>query len=213
MNTFLFPQKAEASFLWRGALTLLYTLFIFAMVPVFPTLWDYAFGLFPNVLEKFVFWLVGLVGVGYFAFFIYVRRNRDLLFYLWSAILFLAYYPLVYSLSEYPAERFHVAEYGVLSILAYRWLHVPVGTIWVYPGVLGYAFLVGTIDEAIQYFLPGRFFEFRDMSINWASALVATCLIAFVERARRKRGLKKATTERLNHGGDRIGTQASNTRP
>lgn len=185
MNSLLFPQKAGISFLRRGVLTLLYTLLIFAMVPVFPTLWDRVSGLFPNVLEKLVFWLVGLVGLAYFAFFIYIKRNRNPLFYFSSAILFLSYYPLVYFLSEYPAERFHVAEYGILSILAYRWLRVPVDTMWVYPAVLGYTFLVGTIDEVIQYFLPDRFFEFRDMSINWISALVAICLIAIAEKAKR----------------------------
>ena len=62
-----------------------------------------------------------------------------------------------------PEEAVHFVEYGVLGILLYRALaeHIPDPTVYVAAVLVG--LLVGTVDEIIQWLVPGRFWDFRDI--------------------------------------------------
>jgi hypothetical protein len=63
------------------------------------------------------------------------------------------------------AEAFHFAEYGLLAILFYRmWTDLDDWAIVALPLVAGA--LVGTLDEWVQWFIPIRAGEMRDVVIN-----------------------------------------------
>lgn len=62
-------------------------------------------------------------------------------------------------------ERFHFVEYGLLTLLFFRvWRGLP----WRAAAVLSFTavLLVGTLDEWIQWFVPGRVGEWRDVLLN-----------------------------------------------
>jgi VanZ family protein len=49
-----------------------------------------------------------------------------------------------------------------------------------YAWILLYSIVTGTIDEIIQFFLPNRVYEFRDMMVNWLSSIISTGLLLLV---------------------------------
>lgn len=62
-------------------------------------------------------------------------------------------------------ERFHFIEYGLITALFYRaWRPVPDGSPIVMPILAG--FIVGTLDEWFQWFIPARVGEVRDVLLN-----------------------------------------------
>jgi hypothetical protein len=71
-----------------------------------------------------------------------------------------------YRLMGQPEEAVHLLEYGVLGILLYPVLaeRIPDPTVYVAAILIG--ILVGTVDELIQWLVPGRFWDFRDIVLN-----------------------------------------------
>ena len=65
-------------------------------------------------------------------------------------------------------ERFHFVEYGLMTLLFYRaWSYTNDGSLLILP-VLS-ALLVGIAEEWLQWFIPARVGEFRDVMLNlWA---------------------------------------------
>ena len=75
-----------------------------------------------------------------------------------------------------PEEAVHFVEYGVLGVLLFRaFVHtIPDAGVYVAAWLLGT--LLGGVDELIQWAVPKRYFDFRDIALNSAScglALVA----------------------------------------
>ena len=76
-----------------------------------------------------------------------------------------------------PEEAVHFLEYGVLGVLLYRALRprVPDATVFIAAALVG--ILVGTVDEIIQWVVPERFWDFRDIALNGgASVLIQVAL-------------------------------------
>jgi hypothetical protein len=62
-------------------------------------------------------------------------------------------------------ERFHFVEYGLITALFYRaWRPVGDGSPIVLPVIVGV--LVGTLEEWLQWFIPARVGEVRDVLLN-----------------------------------------------
>jgi VanZ family protein len=65
-------------------------------------------------------------------------------------------------------ERFHFVEYGLLTLLFYRaWRHRADLAMVLLP--LAAVLTVGTLDEGVQWFVPGRVGEWRDVLLNGAA--------------------------------------------
>jgi len=84
----------------------------------------------------------------------------------------LAGYGKMLALLPVPAERVHLAQYGVLAFLLYRPLNLRFRGGGTYAAALVLSALAGWGDEIIQYYLPGRYFEWRDVGLNAVSALL-----------------------------------------
>ncbi|MFV2073106.1 MAG: VanZ family protein [Thermoanaerobaculales bacterium] len=83
-----------------------------------------------------------------------------------------------------PEEAVHFLEYGVLGVLLYRALRprIPDATIFAAGALVG--ILVGTVDEVIQWVVPDRFWDFRDVALNGgASVLIQVALWRLASRA------------------------------
>jgi len=171
-------NEQKRRFLHRGIVTLLYTGLIFASLPLFPTVWSFLFQKAPNLLQAITYIGVPLVAASCLAYAAFKKRVRDLLFWLWSALFFFSYVPLAHFYCEFPAERLHMAEYGLLVFLAYWALRVRMETGWIYAVILLYSLAIGFLDETVQGILPNRVYEFKDITTNWASSFFATALVA-----------------------------------
>jgi hypothetical protein len=65
-------------------------------------------------------------------------------------------------------ERFHFVEYGLITLLFYRaWRPLDDGSVFLLP-VLA-SLLVGTLEEWLQWFIPGRVGDMRDIFLNGAA--------------------------------------------
>ena len=164
----------------RWSLVLVYTGTIYATLSVVPGLWGEAFRLTQGRVD----FAVPVIAFG-FAIWIVVRIARKQVGELrprWQtvgAVLLLAglYSWLLLWLSQSPAERFHLAEYGVLSLLTYRACRLDAGqTGAVLVGLL-VASVLGAGDEFIQWTLPNRVFEWKDVWLNILSAGLGMSLV------------------------------------
>jgi len=72
-----------------------------------------------------------------------------------------------------PEEAIHFLEYGMLGILLYRALQPRIQDVSVFLAAALVGVLVGTVDELIQWIVPGRYWDFRDIGLN-AGACVLT---------------------------------------
>ena len=93
------------------------------------------------------------------------------------------------SLMGQPEEAVHFLEYGVLGVLLYRALrlHIPDPGIFVAGALLG--IIVGTVDEILQWLVPDRFWDFRDLVLNGgASVLVQIAVWRVVPKPKSRVG-------------------------
>lgn len=101
-----------------------------------------------------------------------------------------AAYLLVFVRMANPAERTHLIEYGVVSILAYEALaerarngrQVPV------PALLAIILTsaIGVLDECVQAILPNRVFDPRDILFNALAAIMAILSTVALSWARQR---------------------------
>lgn len=71
-----------------------------------------------------------------------------------------------------PEEALHLVEYGVLSLLLYRAFRHRYPDCGAYVTSLLLGSILGISDEFIQWALPGRFFDLRDVLINVLAVLL-----------------------------------------
>jgi len=84
---------------------------------------------------------------------------------------------LLVELSRSPAERLHLLEYGLLSYLTYRACRLSFEQRTA--AIVGafVAALIGTGDEMIQWVLPNRVFEWKDVGLNVISSVLGMTLV------------------------------------
>jgi len=77
-----------------------------------------------------------------------------------------------------PEETVHFLEYGVLGVLLFRALstHIHDGSVFAAGALIG--ILVGIFDEVIQWFVPGRYWDYRDIVINGGASILVQIAIS-----------------------------------
>lgn len=68
-------------------------------------------------------------------------------------------------------ERFHILEYGLLAGLFYWALRPGAGRLALLMALLAAA-IFGVLDEAVQWLVPTRVGEMRDVLLNWSAAAI-----------------------------------------
>ena len=81
-------------------------------------------------------------------------------------------------ISTTPAEGLHFFQYGVLGALTFRAMSHRTQDVGIYVGAAILGGIVGTIDEAIQWTLPNRYWDIRDIAFNFSGAVLAQIFIA-----------------------------------
>lgn len=77
-----------------------------------------------------------------------------------------------------PEERIHLLEYGLLSFLVFRVYPSDWSSIFRYWQTFLTVSFIGTLDEIIQYFIPARVGDVRDILLNIISGLLGLVLTA-----------------------------------
>lgn len=101
------------------------------------------------------------------------RRPRNII----VGISVLVVYGFLLHWLSIPAERIHLAQYGILVWLIWRAVKDQPGGGAAYVLAWGLASLAGWGDEIIQHFLPERYFQWSDVGLNAVSAGLGLILV------------------------------------
>jgi hypothetical protein len=116
----------------------------------------------------FVYFVISIVTVTFIASLSYVRRQnfktRSSL--LWLSVIAIIFIGYTIHLRKIPAEAVHFLQYGILGFLLFRALAHQTHDYSIYFTAAIIGCLIGTIDETIQWLVPGRFWELRDIWLN-----------------------------------------------
>jgi len=115
------------------------------------------------------------------------RRGRR---EIWVALAVVSAYFMTWVRIETSEERTHLFEYGLVAVLVYQALlervrngrQVPAP----YAVSVAATALLGLFDEGIQWLLPERFFDIRDVGFNALAALMAVAASLALSWARRR---------------------------
>lgn len=85
---------------------------------------------------------------------------------------------LALEMMDTPAEAVHFIEYGLLGLLAFRAFAIRGRDPLVYLNAALVCALVSTVDEALQWMTPGRYWDIRDLGNNAAASALALAALA-----------------------------------
>lgn len=165
-------------------IALAYVLFVFLTVPVFPEIWVRLRHHTGAGIAH-----VGTILVGAVAAWCAVHACRRALAEraLWRLpvlLLVLASYAWILRVfGQFPAERLHLLEYGFMAFVLQRALRFDLPTLRAYAWALGLTALLGFVDESIQWVLPQRFFELKDVALNVMAGSLGLALVALARGA------------------------------
>jgi hypothetical protein len=126
--------------------------------------------------------------------------KNPILFYAAMALIFASYLALLLFALPIVAEKMHLLEYGFLSYLALRAVQGAQGKIGTVPEaskgplwglshfsskqslyVVLIVIIVGSLDELIQGFTPGRYCELRDVILNIVSGILGLFVLKLLK--------------------------------
>lgn len=151
-----------------------YTLVIYISLPLLPSLWGKFASYAGNFTNYVVAVILGLIGI--FIIFYLIAKRKDTRNFIWLAILAFAY-ALGLNRLKLPVERIHFIEYGLLSVFVFRALRHSIHdkSIYLWSGII--VFCLGFLDEGIQYVLPNRVYDTRDVIVNGVAGVLGLLLI------------------------------------
>jgi len=160
-------RKIVLSWLW----VVLCALAIFFTVPL------------ARKIQNLVTILAGRSFFGYFVLFaiattilllgyiLYFRlKIRTLSNYIWLLLISAIYVYFTLKLWANPEEAIHFIEYGLLGFFLFKALSHHIGDKSIYFAAFLFGTLVGTFDEILQWIVPGRYFDLRDVGLNALSS-------------------------------------------
>ena len=140
-------------------ITVFYIILIYSSLPFTVDLLNLIYNFVGR--EKFSLY-VNIILLFFIVFIIYNLRKEIRKLILLSACLLVIL--LVAFEIDRPAERIHFVQYGVLGFLSMRILKTGIYKTIVFSLII--IFMVGTLDEIIQHFLPNRVGDVRDVIFN-----------------------------------------------
>lgn len=175
----MFAQLPREHEKWSWSFALVWAISIFCFIPIartFQRTVEHTFG--REAFLILVFSYLGLLFV--LALLIVLRQIRKLpLSNMICLIFFLAIFCYwSWQLRNNPERALHFVQYGTLSILLYRALLHRFRDRGIYLISIALCFLMGTIDETIQWLTPERFFDYDDILIDGGAAILMQLALA-----------------------------------
>lgn len=171
---------SERKFAW--SIVALYIVLIFLMLGDVVLMMDIAERKLGQNLDIMLSYLPYLFIAFILFYLVFIKREKRLSYYFFLVIIILCIFFVVKFLDSdptriYPVEKVHLVEYGILGALSF-WavsLH-RFGLIASYVLVFLIALIVGSIDEIVQHFLPLRYFDIRDIFVNFNSGVLGAVI-------------------------------------
>jgi len=158
-------SKKKIFFSWLGVI--LCILSIFLIVPIARTIrnfvdsnWD---------VSLFGYSVIFVVSAAFLSslYFLWFRlKIHTISNYLWLATVALFYIFFTLRLWNRPEEAIHFLEYGLLGFLLFQALRYHIHDKGIYLIAFLIGALVGILDETLQWMIPRRVWDFRDLGIN-----------------------------------------------
>jgi len=160
--------------LW--VLIIIYVLLIYVSLPFFPAFISTLRGFISKELLNIISLVLSISFFLLLSVWIYNKKYKAKQFFLIISPLMLLTY-LSLSLDVW-VERIHFIEYAVLGLLISRAVNVRTLHWIIYTGCL--VTLIGAVDEIIQWFLPNRVGDMRDVFMNSLGGLSGLWLGRFL---------------------------------
>ncbi|MCK4851702.1 MAG: VanZ family protein [Candidatus Omnitrophica bacterium] len=172
-------KKSGLRTIWWTAV-LIYLALVYATLGAAPGLWDRFNGALAGKGLAVVYASCLAAGVSVFTYMVFIKKERSFNNY-FLFFLFVWVVLALNRLSRFPVDKVHLVEYGALSLLLYNALKIDFDRFDKKLYVLGSLFclVAGFFDEAIQWFLPGRVFDWRDVILNVTSGATVLMVIRF----------------------------------
>lgn len=158
----------------------IYTLIIYSFLPIAYPTWNYLIKTLGKgnllIIINSIFVLFGILFLRY----LIKKKIKSITTYLSWLIIALVYAYMI-KILPHPAERVHYLMYGLLAILVYRAFSLDIKkekNLYIWTTIV--VFFLGWIDEGIQWLLPDRTYEFRDVMTNFSSSVLGQAIIGFV---------------------------------
>ena len=160
--------------------TFLYVVLIYATLGIMPRIWDKLDSLASGKLVSIFYIFYAVVAVFIFVFILFVKKEKSPL----KFILFLFFMGITIAtlkFAKFPAEKVHIAEYGLLGVLLYNALKIDFDRFGNKLYIIGMiaCSAIGALDEVIQLILPNRYFDWRDIFMNGLCGMIALLMIKF----------------------------------
>jgi len=175
------PEQQSKQMSWLVVLA--WTVVIFITIPLARTIqreFERLFG------SGGYFIAAGIIGVFFFLFvliYIYRRRKVNISHRLgWFIALIIASVWLMKFQLQTPAEAIHFFEYGILSFFLFRACSHHVRDWLIYPISVFLLIMIASADEFLQWMMPGRYWDFRDIRLNLLAGMIVQAFIALVVR-------------------------------
>ena len=169
------PRRCGA---WAQAI--LYIGFVYATIPLMPEVWKIL-----NEYTQGAIRYAGVLVVVLVCIAILVRiwqrvRASHWKPYVALGLIFLVYVYVLNKYTTFPAERLHLVEYGFVGYFFFKALRLDLSERSAYLVSFVLTVIVGFGDESIQWILPQRFFELKDVQLNALSGGLGLLLLRFV---------------------------------
>lgn len=148
-------------------IVLLYTVFLYSTLYIMRPICSFLEKHTPFKLLVNIVVLI-CVGVLLYIFYTLVHPKKMSLYLLVILGLLVGFFS--FRLIERPEEKMHFLEYGLLGFLVYRASSFNFRGLVLLIFSLFLVLLLGFVDEVIQYFLPNRFYDKRDILLNWLAS-------------------------------------------
>lgn len=157
----------------------LWTLFIYLTIPLARSLQRWVYEQLGRATFLYVVFAALLVGL---AFAVRVVRrapgSTPSSSWWWLAGVACAFAGGAWHLRANPEEAMHFVQYGVLSLLLFRAFREHMADSGLYVACFFAGAFLGVLDEFIQWLVPRRFFDFRDMFINISAVTLVQLALA-----------------------------------
>ena len=160
-------KKTSWPWVWVG----LCSLSIFLIVPLARAIRTYVSGRWGRPMFGYaVLASVGLAFVVLVLVFIFKLKIRSPASFVWLVLVTGLYVYFTLRLWRSPEEAVHFLEYGLLGFFLFRALRPSYPDPGIYLAAFFIGALVGTFDEILQWIVPQRYWDFRDVGFNALSS-------------------------------------------
>ena len=150
---------------------------IYCTIPVARALRELVAGHIGLVFFSYVTVVLTLFA-GFLAFINLRKRKLPLNAHVTLLIIFSIFVAYIYQLREIPEEAIHVAEYGAIGLLVYRALAHRTRDFSTYIMAALIVGMIGVLDEYIQWVVPNRVYDLRDIRTNFLAGCLGQLAIA-----------------------------------